>query len=226
METKKTKRSDLEKKRPIFLQLGLIITLALVITAFEWKTPDVRGTILPQREAQDVEIGIIPIVTHKKELPKPVNTTLMKTVDNIRENMPDVDISVEIDPDAYVEPYFPPLPKVEDQEVQVDEIFVIIADMPSFPGGVNALMQYLSKNTVYPKNAKEAGITGTVYITFVIEKDGSVSSIAALREVGGGCTEEAIRVVSGMPRWEPGKQRGKPVRVSMNLPISFKLISN
>ena len=226
METKKTKRSDLEKKRPIFLQLGLIITLALAITAFEWKTPDVRGTILPPREVQDVETGIIPIVPQKKELPKPVNTTLMKTVENIRENMLDIEISVEIDPDAYVEPYLPPLPIVEEQDDQVDEIFVIIANMPSFPGGETALMQYLARNTVYPKIAKEAGISGTVYITFVIEKDGSVSSIAVLREVGGGCTEEALRVVSEMPRWEPGKQRGKPVRVSLSLPISFKLISH
>lgn len=226
METKKTKRSDLEKKRPIFLQLGLIIALALAITAFEWKTPDVRGTVYTPREALDGEIERIPIVSQKKELPKPVNTTLIKSVENIKENMPDLDISVEIDPDAFVLPYFPPLPKVDEQDDQVDDPFVVVEDMPVFPGGVSALMQYLAKNTIYPKIAKEAGITGTVYISFVVEKDGRVSSIAVLREVGGGCTEEAIRVVSEMPRWEPGKQRGKPVRVSMNLPISFKLISS
>jgi protein TonB len=87
-------------------------------------------------------------------------------------------------------------------------------------------MQYLGKKTEYPRRAREAGISGTVYVTFVVETDGHVSSIGILREVAGGCTEEAIRVVREMPRWEPGKQRGKAVRVRMNLPISFKLLGN
>lgn len=226
MESKKTKKSDIERKRLVFLQLGLIISLALAITAFEWKTPDVRGTILPPRETQEVPTDIIPIVSQKKELPKPVNTTLIKTVDDIRENVKEVKITAEIDPDAYVEQYFPPLPKVDEPDIETDEPFRIVGNMPVFPGGEAALMQYLYRNTVYPQRAREAGISGTVYITFVIEKDGSVSSIAVLREVGGGCTEEAIRVVSGMPRWEPGRQRGKAVRVRMNLPISFKLVSS
>lgn len=226
MEPRKTKKSDLERKRLVFLQFGLIISLALVITAFEWKTPDVRGTILPPREARDVETGIIPIVTQKKELPKPVNTTLMKTVDDIRENVKEIHVSVEIDPNDLIEPYFPPLSKVEEPEDQVDEPFIIVEKMPVFPGGEVALMKYLAGNIVYPSTAKEAGISGTVYITFVVETDGRVSEIAVLRGVSGGCTEEAVRVVSEMPHWEPGKQRGKPVRVRMNLPISFKLISN
>lgn len=226
METKKTKRSDLEKKRPVFLQLGIIIALAAAITAFEWKTPDVSGTYLPPREAANIETDIITVVSQKKELPKPVNTTLIKTVEDIRENVPDIDVSVEIDPEGLVEPYFPPLPIPEEPDDQVDEPFIIVQRMPVFPGGEAALMKYLADNTVYPQRAKEAGISGTVYITFVIETDGHVSSIAVLREVGGGCTEEAIRVVSKMPRWEPGRQRGKAVRVRMNLPISFKLLAN
>lgn len=227
MEPRKTKKADLERKRPIFLQLGLIIALAATITAFEWRTPDVRGTILPPREAQDVETELIPIVTQNKELPKPVNTTIMKTVKNIQENIAEFKVSVEIDPNDFVEPYYPPLPKVDEpDEYLANEPFVIVENMPVFPGGVNALMQYLYKNTVYPQRAREAGISGTVYISFVIETDGCVTSIAVLREVAGGCTEEAIRVVSGMPRWEPGRQRGKAVRVRLNLPINFKLLSN
>ena len=226
METKKTKKSDLERKRPVFLQLGLIISLAAAITAFEWKTPDVRGTFLPPRNIALIETDLIPVVPQKKELPKPVNTTLMKTVDDIRDNIPKLEITVEIDPDGVVEPYFPPLPKIEEPEVQVDEPFIIVEKMPVFSGGEAALMRYLAGNIVYPATAKEAGISGTVYITFVVETDGRVSAIAVLRGVGGGCTDEAVRVVSGMPRWEPGKQRGKPVRVRMNLPISFKLLSN
>jgi protein TonB len=226
METRKTKKSDLEKKRPVFLQLGLIISLAAAITAFEWKTPELRGTTLPTRTSQDVDVDLVPIVTQKKELPKPVNTTMIKSVEDIRENIPEIKVSAEIDPDAIVMPYFPPLPETEDPEVVDNTPFVVVEEMPVFPGGEAALMQYLAKNTVYPKRAKEAGISGTVYVTFVVEPDGLVSSIGVLREVTGGCTEEAIRVVSEMPRWKPGKQRGKAVRVRMNLPISFKLIGN
>ena len=226
MEPKKTKKSDIERKRLVFLQLGLIISLALAITAFEWKTPDVRGSVLPPREAQELPTDIIPIVSQKKELPKPVNTTLIRSVDNIRDNIPNIEISVEIDPNDLIEPYFPPLPKVDEPDIETDEPFIVVENMPVFPGGEAALMKYLAGNATYPQRAKEAGISGTVYITFVIEKDGSVSSIAVLREVLGGCTEEAIRVVSGMPRWEPGRQRGKAVRVRMNLPISFKLVSS
>lgn len=224
METRKTKKSDLEKKRPLFLQLGLIISLAAAITAFEWKTPELKGSYLPPRVITEVEPEIIPIVSAKKELPRPVNTTMIKSVENIRENIPEIDISAEIDPDALVEPYFPPLPKTEEPEVIDDTPFVVVEQMPVFPGGEAALMQYLGKKTKYPQRAREAGISGTVYVTFIIEADGRVSSIGILREVAGGCTEEAIRVVSEMPRWVPGKQRGKAVRVQMNLPISFRLI--
>jgi protein TonB len=84
-------------------------------------------------------------------------------------------------------------------------------------------MKYLSDNIKYPSIARETGITGIVYVTFVIEPAGSVSSIVVLRGVAGGCTEEAVRVVSEMPDWTPGKQRGKPVRVQMNLPVKFVL---
>jgi protein TonB len=226
METRKTKKSDLERKRPVFLQLGLIISLAAAITAFEWKTPELRGTVLPPRTSQDVEVDLVPIVTQKKELPKPVNTTMIKSVEDIRENIPEINVSAEIDPDALIEPYFPPLPKTEEPEVVDNTPFVVVEEMPVFPGGEAALMQYLAKKTVYPQSARQAGISGTVYVTFVIETNGQVSSIGILREVAGGCTEEAVRVVSEMPRWEPGKQRGKPVRVRMNLPIFFKLIGN
>lgn len=226
METRKTKKSDLEKKRLVFLQLGLIISLAAAITAFEWKTTEVRGSYLPPRDISEMETEIITIVSSKKVLPKPVNTTMIKTATDIRENISEIEISAEIDPDAMVEPYFPPPPKTEEPEVIDDTPFVVVEKMPVFPGGEAALMQYLGKKTEYPQKASEAGISGTVYVTFVIETDGSVSSIGVLREVAGGCTEEAIRVVREMPRWEPGKQRGKAVRVRMNLPISFKLLGN
>ena len=102
-------------------------------------------------------------------------------------------------------------------------VYQIVEEMPKFPGGENALMDYVAKNVVYPKEAQEKGISGRVFVGFIVEKDGSVSEVKVLRGIGGGCDEESIRVVKAMPKWKPGKQDGKPVRVSYQLPIFFKL---
>ena len=105
-----------------------------------------------------------------------------------------------------------------------DTAIVVISDvMPEFPGGDEALFAYLSQNINYPTEAKDAKLEGRVYVTFVIEKDGQVSNAKILRDIGGGCGEEAIRVVNNMPKWKPGIQDGKPVRTQFNLPVSFQL---
>lgn len=104
-----------------------------------------------------------------------------------------------------------------------DSIYQIAEEMPEFPGGVEALMDFVGKNVKYPEQAKEKEISGRVFIGFVIEKDGSVNKVKVLRGIGGGCDEEAARVVKAMPKWKPGKQKGEPVRVSYMLPVNFKL---
>jgi protein TonB len=112
---------------------------------------------------------------------------------------------------------------VEEEEVEEDVIFTVVEDQPSFPGGEEARIRYLTENLRYPQMAREAGIQGTVFVTFVVERDGSVTDVRVLRGIGGGCDEEAVRVVRNMPRWEPGRQRGQPVRVQFNMPIRFVL---
>ena len=104
-----------------------------------------------------------------------------------------------------------------------DTVYQIAEEMPEFPGGVEALMDFVGKNVKYPEQAKEKEISGRVFIGFVIEKDGSVNEVKVLRGIGGGCDEEAVRVIKAMPKWKPGKQKGKPVRVNYNIPINFKL---
>lgn len=104
-----------------------------------------------------------------------------------------------------------------------DSVFQIVSEMPEFPGGVEAMMKYIAENVKYPEKAKEKGISGRVFVGFIVEKDGSVTSAKVLRGIGGGCDEEAVRVIKGMPKWKPGKQEGKPVRVSYMMPIMFKL---
>lgn len=102
------------------------------------------------------------------------------------------------------------------------EIITVVEKMPEFPGGITALSDYLAKNVNYPQKAREAGIQGRVFVSFIIEKDGSLDEVKVMRSLGGGCDEEAIRVVKAMPKWVPGEQRGKPVRVSYILPINFQ----
>jgi periplasmic protein TonB len=93
--------------------------------------------------------------------------------------------------------------------------------MPEFPGGDEARMKYLQENIKYPKEAREKGIQGTVYVSFVVEADGSITEVKILRGIGGGCNEESVRVIENMPNWIPGKQRGEAVRVQFNMPIPF-----
>ena len=106
---------------------------------------------------------------------------------------------------------------------EADTVYQIVEEMPQFPGGENALMEYVSKNVVYPEEAKEKEIQGRVFISFVVEKDGSIGEVKVLRGIGGGCDEESVRVISDMPKWKPGKQKGEFVRVSYQIPIMFKL---
>lgn len=104
-----------------------------------------------------------------------------------------------------------------------NQIFVFVEEYPEFPNGEENLYKYLGSNIKYPHEALENGIQGTVVVKFVVEKDGSISNVKAVRKIGGGCDEEAVRVVKRMPRWKPGKQSGKPVRTEFTLPIQFKL---
>ena len=105
-------------------------------------------------------------------------------------------------------------------------IFTLVEQMPQFPRGANGRIKYLDENIVYPMEAIRRGIQGKIYVTFIVERDGSVSNVRLLRGIGGGCNEEAIRVIENMPKWIPGIQKGKPVRVRFNIPIIFRLGSN
>ena len=120
-----------------------------------------------------------------------------------------------------IEEYVPV--EVQEEEVVEQEIFQIVEEMPAYPGGDQKLMEFIAKGIKYPQIARETGIQGRVFVGFVVEPDGSVSNVKVLRGIGGGCDEEAMRVVKSMPKWKPGKQRGKAVRVSYMLPVNFKL---
>ena len=229
MIIKKTSGADLENKRGIFLELGLIITLVVVFLAFNWKTYEKPVVITLEREMIDVPEEMIPITEQKP--PEPPKMQAPRTVVSINIVEDDIVVDEEIVIDAEADqktevPEYVPveMPVVEEEEnVSEKEIFLVVESMPEFPGGEAALYQYLADNLDYPEMARETGISGKVFVTFVVEKDGSITDVRVLRGIGGGCDEEAIRGVKSMPKWTPGRQRNMPVRVQFNLPIKFTL---
>lgn len=224
MEAKKSPKADLEKKKTIFVQIGLIIALGVIFGAFEWKTYEKQELQLIERVAKEVIQE--EIIQTKQEVkppppPPPKTVTVLNIVEDDVEIEDDIEIDAEADMETEVEEYIPV--EMEDDEIQEAEIFTVVESMPKFPGGPGAMNRYLGNNIEYPQMARESGINGRVFVTFVVETDGRVTDIKVLRGIGGGCDEEAVRVVKNMPKWDPGKQRGKPVRVQFNLPIKFTL---
>jgi len=224
METKKSKKADLESKKPIFLEIGMILALAAVLLAFNYRSYDKGGVLNIQVRVDDTPEEIIPIT--KQEVkppppPPPKQVTIINIVKDDVEVEDDIEIDAEADQNTEVEDFIPIVE--EEEEVPEMEIFQVVESPPQYPGGDAARMKFLQENIKYPQMARESGIQGTVYVTFVVEPDGSVSDVRVLRGIGGGCDEEAVRVIKMMPKWIPGKQRGKPVRVQFNMPIKFTL---
>ena len=208
----------------MFTQIGLIISLAITWIVFEIKSYDKLEFADIGRTVEVVEEEMVEITKQEQPKPQPVEVPKQTTQLTIVEDdveVEDVDINAEVDQDEVIEEYI--APEVEEEEVVEAEIFTIVEEMPDFPGGLAKLADYLGKNIKYPQMARESGIQGRVFVNFVIEPDGSVSNVNVMRSLGGGCDEEAIRVVKSMPKWKPGKQRGKAVRVSYILPVNFKL---
>ena len=226
MEEKKSPKANLENKKLMFMQIGLIISLIIAWLAFEHKSYDKRELADIGRTVEVLEEEMVEITKQEEMKPQPVEmpkqTTQLEIVDDDVE-VEDIEINVETDQTEVIEEYV--APEIEEEEVVEQEVFTIVEQMPSFPGGDAKMYEYLGKNIKYPQIARETGIQGRVFVNFVVEPDGSVSNVKVLRGIGGGCDEEAMRVVKAMPKWTAGKQRGKAVRVSYTLPVVFKLQS-
>jgi len=225
MEEKKSPKANLENKKLMFMQIGMIISLLIAWLAFEHKSYDKRQideSLLNREVVLDEEM--VEITKQEEQKPQPVEqpqqTTQLEIVEDDVETE-DLNINAEVEQNEVIEEYV--APEVVEEEVVEQEVFHIVEEMPAFPGGEAKLMEYVGKNIKYPQIARETGIQGRVFIGFVVEPDGSVSNVKLLRGIGGGCDEEAMRVVKSMPKWKPGKQRGKAVRVSYQIPVFFKL---
>lgn len=227
MELKKNPKADLEKRRGLYLEIGLVVILAATLVAFEVKSYDSEEEVAFQREVvEEVEEQIIQTDITEPPPPPPPEvpevTTLINVVDDEQEIKNEFVVNAEVN-DETKNIAITPVQFEEEEEVVEEQIFTVVENEPEFPGGMDALYKYLSQNIKYPQLARENGITGKVYVTFVVEKDGSIANPKILRDIGGGCGAEAIRVVKAMPKWNPGKQRGKAVRVQFNLPVNFNL---
>lgn len=228
MVPKKTEKADLEKRRGLYLEIGLVVVLVAALVAFNVKSYDSETIVVEQRTADD-EIEEQIIQTPPEELPPPpppepeVVTTELNVIENDAEteNEMKMDVFDKIEKQENIEIV---QVQVEQEEEEVeDEIFQVVEQDPEYPGGVEALYKFIQQNLKYPQLAKENNITGRVFVQFVVEKDGSVSNVKAARDIGGGCGAEAVRVVKSMPKWTPGKQRGKAVRAAYTLPVNFVL---
>lgn len=226
MELKKTPKADLENKRNIFVQLGLVISLGIVLTAFNIndrvKTVDTLGELMET----EIEEEVIPI-TRQEEVKPPPPPPPPKVVEVLTIVDDDVELeeefvfeSLDDDEDLIIDA----MPVIEEEnEEEANEVFVIVEEMPQFPGGDLALRQWIASNIKYPVIAAENGIQGRVFVQFVVNTDGSITDVRVARGVDPSLDQEAIRVVRTLPKWKPGKQRGKPVRVSYTVPINFQL---
>ncbi|MDG5799233.1 energy transducer TonB [Marinilabiliaceae bacterium ANBcel2] len=226
METKKSPKADLESKKTTFMQIGFVVVLSLVLIAFEWTSTDVNVDMTLMVEEEEVEEEIIPI-TRQEEVqpPPPPPPPAVSDILNIVDDDVDLDEELEImDTEFDDEREIDYTDIYEEEEDRDDgEVFMIVEDMPEFPGGQQALQRYLAESIRYPVIAQENGIQGRVYVQFVIDADGSVTNATILRGVDPSLDREALRVVNNMPDWEPGRQRDRPVRVSYTVPINFVL---
>ncbi len=227
MEAKKTPRADLEKRRGMFLEIGLVVILAAALVAFNVKSYEKEVKEVSTRTA-DVEIEADIIQTEQEETPPPppeepeVVATELNVVENDAEDIHEIGIvNAEARADEALE--FTPVEVTKEVEEAEEEVFLVVDGDVYKRQGLDALSKFIADNIKYPQLAKENNITGRVFVSFVVEKDGRVGQVKILRDIGGGCGNEAVRVVKMMPKWKPGKQRGKAVRTQFNLPVNFDL---
>lgn len=227
MEVKKSARANLEKNSSNYFLLGLVIALGFVFIAFEYSRNEVVIQEIDEG-AGLVEEEVMMEITRQYIPPPPpppqtVQADLIQVVeDNTLEEEVEFD-SMEDDPEEAVIQNYNYDGEFSDDYDPDGEVFVIVEEMPMFPGGEARLMEFINKNLKFPQIALENGISGRVICTFVIDGRGKVSNAEVLRSVDPHLDKEALRVINMMPDWKPGKQRGKPVRVRYTLPIVFRL---
>ena len=226
MEIKKSPKADLEGKKTTGVLIGLVLILAAMFVAFEWTKRDVVITADSGIQEVAFEEEMVPITEQEepKQAPPPPEAPKVEEVLQIADNDANVEettIQSNEDKGEAVEIKY--VPVVEEEEVEEQQIFQVVEEMPEFPGGMAECMKFLAKNIKYPTIAQENGVQGRVIVQFVVNKDGTIVDPVVVRSVDPYLDKEALRVIKAMPKWKPGKQRGKAVRVKYTVPVTFRL---
>ena len=228
MEVKKSPKADLTKSSTMFLEIGLIAALAIVLLAFEWKTGNIKKAELSANDIIAAEEEIIPI-TEEENIVRPK----MPTIPILSDAIDIVDDDIKVDEEMFSFEDSEDLGvdmndygyEVGEESVEEEAIpFALVEQKPLFQGGdANAFSKWVNQNLAYPDIAKENGIQGRVTLQFTVGTDGKVSGVKVLRGVDPSLDKEAVRVVSSSPKWTPGKQRDRPVKVTYTFPVIFQL---
>ena len=227
MEIKKSEHADLERGKGTSLLIGFVMALAVMFVALEWTQREVEDNS-DLYTARDVSLNeeMIPItLPEKKTVPPPPAAVTKAEIIEIVEDDADIEEDIMASTEDNVE--WVDLDDYDVVEVEPEpeeeEIFMVVEDQPEFPGGTAALLEYLRKNIKYPAICRENNIQGRVLVTFIVNKDGAIVEPEVVKSVNPSLDKEALRVISGMPNWKPGSQRGKPVRVKYTVPVNFRL---
>ena len=207
------------KYKATFLSLGFIFVFGFLYLIINWREIEIKtiNSLLEFVDIEDSEAEA-PITQHQPPPPPPPVVEIKAVPEE--ELIEEVEIEeVEMEEEEEVEEIFE-----EEPEEEEEEVFMIVEDMPEFPnGGMAALMRYIPENLEYPQMAIDNDVEGTVLVKFTVNKDGAISDVQVQRGIGAGCDEAAAEVIENMPAWKPGKQRGKAVKVSMVIPVRFKI---
>ena len=228
MEVKKSPKASLENKRLLFIEIGFVVALLATLLAFEWSSREKQESSLLAQNTEIIEEEMIPITQETPPPPPeqakiPIISDIIDIVDddlNVDNNFlnleDDANLGVEIQ--DYVE-------EVKEEVIEEETIpFQLVEEKPKFQGGdANEFSKWVNQRLVYPEVAKENGVQGRVMLQFTVNTDGSVSGVKVLRGVDPSLDKEAVRVVSSSPKWTPGKQRDRKVKVTYTFPVIFQL---
>lgn len=230
MEVKKSPKADLEGGIGMSILMGMVVGLAVLFVGFEWGSKDVHVATADEGVADIIAEEEIEITRPENTPPPPppppapaIAEELNIVDDNVELEEQEIISSEDDASSAQTETFVAPVVEEEEEEESAQQIFTVVEKQPEFPGGTAELFKYLSKAIKYPVIAQENGIQGRVVCSFVVNRDGSIVDIQVMRGVDPSLDKEAIRVISEMPKWKPGEQRGKPVRVRFILPVQFRL---
>ena len=228
MEIKKSEKANLENKKLLFVEIGLVISLAITLFAFEWTSKETNVATLDDNTQVVLEEEIIPITQETPPPPPaaPKIPILSDQIDIVDDEIElDDDMFMNLEDDASLGVEIMDYVEVEEEVVEEEAIpFQLVEEKPSFQGGnANQFSKWVNQRLVYPEIAKENGVQGRVTLQFTVEKDGSVTKVKVLRGVDPSLDKEAVRVVSQSPKWKPGKQRDRAVPVTYTFPVIFQL---